>query len=338
MAISEVMRVVITSPSRIHLSLIDLNGALGRIDGGIGFGLSHPNIIVELTDEIHGTPSIEIDAKEEYKPIIQEIIHNFQLKYGIRFKGLKIQIISMYRPHIGLGSKTQLLLSIAKGLCVLQNIDCNAYELCSLVKRGGTSGIGYSVFESGGFILDAGHTFGPNKEKQSFLPSSASDAPPALHLIRYLFPDTWKIILVTLNVKSGAYDKEEINIFQKYCPIPQEEVREITHLILMKVLPSIISKNLIDFCDGIMKIQKLGFKKIEISLVHPKVRELIQYSLQIGAKCAALSSFGPTIAIIEDDPLKITEIVEKIQQKFKDFEPEILITDANNEGAKIEKK
>jgi beta-ribofuranosylaminobenzene 5'-phosphate synthase len=332
------MRVVITSPSRIHLSLIDLNGSLGRIDGGIGFGLLNPTIIVEVTDEFEGQNSVVIEAKEEYKPIIQEIIQNFQTKYGIKFERLKIQINSMYRPHIGLGSKTQLLLSVAKGLCVLKDIDCNGYELCSLVKRGGTSGIGYSVFEKGGFILDAGHSFGPNKEKQSFLPSSASNAPPALHLIRYNFPETWKIILITLNVQSGAYDKEEVNIFQKYCPIPQEEVQEISHLILMKVLPSLILKNLPDFCDAIMRIQKIGFKKIEVSLVHPKVRDLIQYSIEIGAKCAALSSFGPTIAIIEDNTAKITEIIGKIQQKFEEFEPEIIVTTANNEGAKIEKK
>ncbi len=332
------MRVIVTSPSRIHLSLIDLNGALGRIDGGIGFGVSNPNIMVEISDEIQARDSPIIETKEEYKPIIQNIIQTIQLKYRIRFERLKIEIKSIYKPHIGLGSKTQLLLSIAKGLCVLKNIDCTGYELCSMVKRGGTSGIGYSVFDKGGFVLDAGHTFGPNREKQSFLPSSASNAPPAMHLLRYNFPESWKIILITLNVQSGAYDKEEINIFQKYCPIPQEEVREISHLILMKVLPSLLSKNLADFCDGIMSIQKIGFKKIEISLVHPKVRDLIKYSLEIGAKCAALSSFGPTIAIIEEDLTKISEIVEKIRFKFRDFDPEIIITTANNDGAKIEKK
>lgn len=332
------MRVVITSPSRIHLSLIDLNGALGRIDGGIGFGLSKPNIIVELTDEVQSKDRIIIQSNEEFKPLVENIIRDFEKAYHVQFDRLKIEVLSMYKPHIGLGSKTQLLLSVAKGLCVLKNIDCSAYELCKLVKRGGTSGIGYSVFEQGGFILDAGHSFGQTKEKQTFLPSSASNAPPALTLLRYELPQSWKVLLITLNVPSEAYDKEEINIFQKYCPIPLEDVREICHIILVKVLPSILTKNLDEFCSGVQAIQKIGFKKIEISLVHPKVQELIDYSLQIGAKCAVLSSFGPTVAIIEENSQKITELVEKIRDRFKHYEPAISLSEINNEGVKIEKK
>ena len=38
---------IIKAPSRIHMSLIDLNGSYRRIDGGIGLALSEPQFILE---------------------------------------------------------------------------------------------------------------------------------------------------------------------------------------------------------------------------------------------------------------------------------------------------
>jgi beta-ribofuranosylaminobenzene 5'-phosphate synthase len=34
----------ITAPCRLHLTLIDMNGEIGRVDGGAGLTLSSPNI------------------------------------------------------------------------------------------------------------------------------------------------------------------------------------------------------------------------------------------------------------------------------------------------------
>ncbi len=44
----------ITTPCRLHVTLIDMNGEIGRMDGGAGLTLSSPNIKVtaEEADEI----------------------------------------------------------------------------------------------------------------------------------------------------------------------------------------------------------------------------------------------------------------------------------------------
>ncbi len=41
------MKVYVKTPARLHLGLIDLNGDLGRMFGGLGVGIDHPNVIVE---------------------------------------------------------------------------------------------------------------------------------------------------------------------------------------------------------------------------------------------------------------------------------------------------
>ena len=42
------MKVLVKTPARLHLGLIDMNGDLGRMFGGLGVGIDHPNIIVEV--------------------------------------------------------------------------------------------------------------------------------------------------------------------------------------------------------------------------------------------------------------------------------------------------
>ncbi|MFH0966917.1 MAG: chorismate pyruvate-lyase family protein, partial [Methanobacteriota archaeon] len=39
-------RVEIRTPSRLHLTLIDMNGALGRVDGGVGITLDRPGYVI----------------------------------------------------------------------------------------------------------------------------------------------------------------------------------------------------------------------------------------------------------------------------------------------------
>ncbi len=45
--------ITVTTPSRLHFSLIDLNGEIWRIDGGFGVALQNPNfkILIERSKQ-----------------------------------------------------------------------------------------------------------------------------------------------------------------------------------------------------------------------------------------------------------------------------------------------
>lgn len=367
------MRVHIKTPSRLHLSLIDMNGQLGRIDGGLGLTLDKPNFEIELLDktELNGSLQSNFDIKDPLRqkiistsggdilisvedtdcdePItlintIADITTSFieRLKdlYGIKLPDkfpLRMDINDYLFSHLGLGSKTQMCMAISKGICELFDFDVPIYDLTDLVCRGGTSGIGFRSFEHGGFILDAGHRFGKGKEKETFLPSSASQAKPARTILHYDFPDEWTILIVILNVKAGASNVEEVNIFQTYCPIPMEEVQEISHLVLMQVLPGLIEKDIDVFGAGINRIQEIGFKRIEIMLQHDRVKDLVKFERDNGAKCVGMSSFGPTVYGIFHNDEEASKMLEKISEEFKDIGFKSYITHANNKGAEISK-
>ncbi len=331
------VKIKITTPCRIHLSLIDENGYTGRVDGGIGLMLDRPNVVFEATNHAE---EFKIEAHKYYRESI-EVINEQASKifkaYNINNKNFHFNLKRYYPSHVGLGSKTQLSLAIAIAITKLKNKSVSVLELTKLVQRGGTSGIGWRGFEKGGFIIDAGHNFGKGKEKESFLPSSASiTADPALTIMRYPIPEHWRFVLVIPNVKKGAYGDEEISIFQSHAPIPKEEVNEVSHQILMKVIPGIINEDLECFGEGLKRIQRIGFKKIEISLQHDIVKNVLSLFEEYGVKAFGMSSFGPSIVGVVESDEDANKLLKNIQMRLKNIIGHIYICKPNNCGAKIE--
>ncbi len=313
----------IVTPSRIHITLIDLNGSLGRVDGGIGIALNHPSIVIsaEKADELI------IEGKSALSKQIRtgaEVISN---NHG----GVHIKIEEDIPSHIGLGSGTQAYLAGGMAANRIYNLGLSVREIAKMVQRGGTSGIGVTAFERGGFILDGGHLF----DEKGFMPSSASRALPPPVILHHDFPD-WDIVLVIphdnedSSMLKGASGMHEVNIFQDECPIPIEEVQALSHIILMELLPALIEKDLHSFGSSINRIQKIGFKRREIDL-QPQAREIMDVLLESGASGAGMSSFGPLIYGITDSP---SEVKKAIKDRF-DKRVEILTTQARNSGASI---
>ncbi|HMB65899.1 MAG TPA: beta-ribofuranosylaminobenzene 5'-phosphate synthase family protein [Patescibacteria group bacterium] len=353
------MKFRVISPGRLHMSLLDMNGSLGRIDGGFGLSIQEPNVIVEFSDEdtnnhnnsrSSSTKSsdngdngtiLEIKGKKMFKPLVKDVISKFSEYFDVSFPFLSIEVIKSIPAHVGLGSKTQFLLAIARGLCHLKRseVDYDIFELTKLIERGGTSGIGYMAFDRGKFIIDLGHSFGPNGQKKTFLPSSASKTEPALPFIQLETPAEWKVLLIRLDVKQGANNTEEINIFQDKCPVDLGDVEKISHLILMKLIPGILTGNLAGFGDAIHEINNKGFKKKEIELQDNHIQDLIQNIYKKFHIPCGMSSFGPIIYAITENEAQTEGIFDYVSQtadKDPDF-PSYTIykTKPNNEGHKI---
>jgi|Deesub1362A_J573_1020465.scaffolds.fasta_scaffold00278_40 beta-ribofuranosylaminobenzene 5'-phosphate synthase len=315
-------KIKIKTPSRIHITLIDLNGEIGRVDGGLGLTLTEPYVEVEgvLSD------SVNLAGNSLNSERFLKTAKKLSDAFG---RGIELNVNKDYRSHVGLGSGTQISLAVAEIYKRLYNLDLSLTELAGLVGRGGTSGIGVAAFRLGGFIVDGGHS---KKIKKDFLPSSASKAPPPPVIARYDFPD-WDIVVAIPDL-TGYFGDREVDLFQKYCPISISEVRALSHIILMKVMPSIVEGDLDDFSDAIARIQTLGFKRVEIDQYGELIREVIN-SVRENKVAVGMSSTGPTIYAVTDSGSN--EVARDIKSAFKesDIGCETIITKANNNGAKI---
>lgn len=313
----------VVSPSRLHLTLIDLNAEIGRVDGGVGITLE--------------SPSLEISASEAdtVEVVGSSLLAGRMLKAAKAVlppgKGVKIHIIRDLPDHVGLGSGTQAALSAAAAVNEIYGLGKSVRELAIAVGRGGTSGIGVAAFEKGGFLVDGGHRF---KEKGAFSPSAASRMPPGPVLFRGAFPD-WNIVLAIPNTK-GVHDAEEVDIFKKVCPIPLSEVQEISHVILMQMLPALVEEDIESFGRAINHFQTAGFKKREVELQPGIVLDVMKYMQDNGASGSGISSFGPVVYGIVGSPGEARNLQKEVQHMLDEsLGGEVLLTKGRNRGAEI---
>ncbi len=307
---------IVRAYARVHMCLIDMNGSLGRVDGGIGFALEQPflQVNVKKADDISVSGELSKKAREAAEAFFRH--------YGIE-GGAEIKVEKAYPEHVGLGSGTQISLSVVSALARIYGIEASVRELAHVAGRGGTSGIGTAAFELGGFILDGGHS---TREKPEFLPSRASRAKPAPLLLRMDFPD-WDIAIILPKEHRRVSGKKEVNIFKEFCPVPVNHVERLSRLILMKLLPAIAEEDIEGFGEAVNEIQKLGFKYYEVLLQSPEVRECLSIA-QRHSYGAGLSSFGPVIyAVVREKD----ELLEALRGKA-----DIIFTKVRNRGAEIE--
>lgn len=313
----------VVSPSRLHLTLIDLNAELGRVDGGAGITLESPGMELLAAE----ADNVEIVGDSLLAGKMRKAADAL-LPAG---KGIKLQINDSLPDHVGLGSGTQAALSAAAAINKIYGLGKSVRELAIAVGRGGTSGIGVAAFENGGIILDGGHKF---KDKCAFSPSAASHVPPGPVLFRRDFPD-WPIVLAIPNTK-GAHDAEEVDIFKKYCPIPLAEVQEICHVILMQMLPALMEEDLESFGKAINHFQLVGFKRREVELQLRPVLDIMEYMRDNGASGSGISSFGPVVYGIVGSSGEGKRLLKEAQRMLDEsLGGKTLLTKAKNRGADI---
>jgi len=348
----DVMR--IKAPSRLHMTLIDLNGSYGRSDGGIGLTLSDPFIslkgeLAESEVSIDFVPDILEASKEEATLKItnaaERLIEHFSIDNGFHFT-----LESAYPPHSGLGSGTQF--SLATGRLIVELLkdelnleydrnvtnynsnDPNVYsghKLGEILKRGGTSEIGIFSFDHGGFIVDGDHNL---VEKGICLPSSDFPAKHPVLIGRYDFPKDWEIIVAIPNGDSTVTGEKEIDLFAEYCPVPKADVEQLSHLILMNTVPFLLEKDIKQFGESINQIQNYGFKHAEINIQPDNIKELMEKMREFGAYGVGMSSFGSiTYGITQGN----TKEVYKATKDYLGENSYVFITKAQNTGHTLEK-
>ena len=126
---------------------------------------------------------------------------------------------------------------------------------------------------------------------------------------------------------------DEVDVFQTYCPIPKEEVEQVSHLILMNLVPFMLEKDIKNFGWAVSELQKVGFNKLEHSL-DDKYLPIMQAIEKAGAYGVGISSFGPVLYTFFDESNE--DIVEKTKEIIGE-NGTVFVTKAQNHGFVIEK-
>lgn len=325
-------KVRVSAPARLHLGFLDLNGEAGRKFGSIGLAIDSHRTSIEIESaeilSIHSTVDISSSITEKIERIVKKFYSSLGQKIPKNKQGVKLSLLELIPEHAGLGSGTQLAITIGTLLCRFHNISTNTHEIAYLFGRGARSGIGISTFDHGGFIIDGGL-------------SNSSQIPPLL--AHYDFPTTWRIIMIMDHHNQGVHGNEEIQAFTHLPTFPSSSSQTICHLTLMKLLPALVEKQIDSFGEAITEIQTLigdHFAPAQGGrYTSQHVAQLLHHAQTLGHTGIAQSSWGPTACIFVDGDDAAQQLIDKLTQYSQQENLSTLslsITHANSEGANIE--
>ncbi|MGD0645435.1 MAG: beta-ribofuranosylaminobenzene 5'-phosphate synthase family protein [Candidatus Bathyarchaeia archaeon] len=316
------MKVYVKTPARLHLGLIDLNGGLGRMFGGLGVGIDHPNVIVEAEQ----TENFTIIGQET--ELASVLARRFFSAYPIQAK-VRINVKQAIPAHVGLGSGTQFSLAIAVALAKLFSVQASIQELTVAMDRAKRTGVGTAIFEKGGFVVDGGKAINNHDTLAKF--------PPLI--FHQQFPTEWRFIVEIPNLIEGLSNSEETSAFNKLQKMRAEEVGKICRLTMLKLLPSLAEHDIKNFGEALTAIQEIiggYFAQVQGGRsTRADIADYLEFMKGSGAYGVGQSSWGPAIyGVVKQEEAK--QVLSKVKAYLnKNAGGQAFIAKANNKGATI---
>ena len=189
----------LTSPARLHFGMLSFGNADVPQFGGAGVMIDEPGVRLDICEsaslEVHGT----------HAERVVEFVRQWSVHQGLAEPPrCSIEIWSAPPQHVGLGTGTQLALSVAAGLTLALGLPFPpSDELARSVGRGRRSAIGTYGFLQGGLIAEMG-----KRDPELTLGEFAS---------RIELPDQWCFVIALPRTnEKGISGAEESAAFQRF--------------------------------------------------------------------------------------------------------------------------
>jgi beta-RFAP synthase len=270
-------RVTIEAAARLHFGMLDLRGSLGRRFGGMGAGVPAPSLLLEAER------SAEVECEGPDAARAAGFARRVLEAHGVS-GGARLTIRRAIPAHAGLGSGTQLALSVARAIAELYSLPTDAAALAAATGRARRSAIGTWTFEHGGFILEGGRREGTSS--------------PAPLLARLPVPSDWRCVVAVPSGEPAVSGSAEVAAFARL-PAPAEaDVERVAYLVLMGVLPSLAEGDIATFGEALTEVQRITgrwFAAVQGGEFAPgATATLVRRMREWGAAGVGQSSWGPT--------------------------------------------
>ncbi len=225
--------VIVETPRRLHLGLIDPGGAFG----GIGVGLEGGYTVRVMRDS---RPLVK--ASEEDRATVLRAMKGMDEHFGTGMR-YAVEVIKKIPRHVGFGSTTQLTLAVGMAIARLNSLNVPVEYIATVLGRGEVSGVGTYVFKHGGFIVEGGR----DGDGYGGFPSLVLSEP---------FPEDWAFVLVRPLEGRGLDEVEEREAIEGVA-VNRDRASLICYHILMGLLPAIRGRDIFKFGRHLTEIQGL---------------------------------------------------------------------------------
>jgi beta-RFAP synthase len=306
------------TPSRLHFGLLAPFAESGRRYGGVGLMIDHPGIELEL--EPAPAWSVEGPLAPRATLVLQQLLSAWP---DAARRPHRILIRRAAPEHMGLGTGTQLALSLARALAeCLDRTPRTASCLASLVGRGTRSALGIHGFEQGGFLVEGGNH---------------ADGQVSPLVARLPFPREWPIVLVLPPGQPGLHGEAECRAFARRPETAVDPAGQLSRIAVLELLPALVDRDFAEFSQALFEFNCLAgeaFRDVQGGVyASDQIAEIIHAIRGLGVAGAGQSSWGPGIFAVTRDADQARWLEERILQRFSFENPALLTGLADNRGA-----
>jgi beta-ribofuranosylaminobenzene 5'-phosphate synthase len=245
----------------------------------------------------------------------------------------RLRIERIMPKHAGLGSGTQLGLSVARALATSWGLSCDLATLARRAGRGLRSALGAHGFEQGGFLVEAG-----KRSKETLAPLVA----------RQPFPQAWRLIVAVptdetpvLLGMSGLHGGDEVEAFARLTtnPTASAATEMLCGLVLLGMLPALVERDVDAFGEALHEFNaRVGEAFVPVQggvYASPGIAELIEFVRAQNVRGVGQSSWGPAVFAVVADADRAEHLAVQLRRRFALPQSAVWTTPACNHGATL---
>jgi beta-RFAP synthase len=271
--------VFVETAARLHFGVLDLRGSVGRWFGGLGAAAPAPRLVLS----VERSETLSADGEDAVRAAA--FAARYLSHYGLP-PAARVTVHRALPQHSGLGSGTQLALSVARALAELHGHSVDVRVLAGAVGRARRSAVGTWTFADGGFVVEGGRE-----------PESDTCGPL---VARLPFPADWRCVVAVPDAPAaGLSGAAEDAVFASLPKPSERDVEKVAHLVLMLMLPALADAHLDAFGRALTEVQLITgrwFASVQGgAFAHGISAELIARMAEWGARGVGQSSWGPAV-------------------------------------------
>jgi len=327
----------VAAPSRLHFGLWSLGASGGRNAtegvpysarevrtvrqfGGVGAMIDRPGIRLSI---IPAAALAAIGPLAERALIFARRWAEFHACDPPR---CSIRIDSAPPQHVGLGTGTQLALSVAAGLSALAGLpDQTPQELALSVGRGLRSAVGTYGFVMGGLVVEQG--------KLPCEPISPLDC-------RIDLPPDWRFILVRPTNITGLAGEDESAAMSQLPSVPSEVTAELIAEASQRLVPAAATADFPAFAGSVYRYGRRSGQCFAARqggpYNGPVLTALVESIRSLGYEGVGQSSWGPTLFVAVPSQADAESLAGHLSEYRAAGQLEMQIARPCNSGARIE--
>ncbi len=311
--------VEVAAPSRLHFGMFAFGQPAARNFGGAGVMIDRPGLRLRIV------PCERFSTVGPLGQRVTSAAQRFAQWHGLSDPpACTVEVCDAPPQHVGLGTGTQLALSVIAGLQALTGgPPLEPAQLAEASGRGQRSAVGTFGFVHGGMIVESGTL-------------AAERIAPLEHRIE--LPAAWRFVLVVPGGDRGLSGDAERTAFDSLPPVSPETTAALRAELDEQLVPAAGLGDFSRFSESLYRYGRTSgmcFAPCQDGpFASPSVADVVARIRAAGVAGVGQSSWGPTVFAVVESQAAADQLAQTLRQSLGPS-TETMITAGNRTGAAI---